>query len=61
MEQLQQNISALDVEFDESQLDKLEAVSAIDMGFPHQFLMRPMVRGVTTGNTTVRPRPIRKW
>lgn len=61
VEQLQQNISALDVEFDESQLGKLQAVSAVDLGFPHEFLMRPMVRGVTTGNTTVRHRPIRKW
>ncbi len=61
LEQLQQNISALDVEFDRSQLDKLQAVSAVDAGFPHEFLMRPMVRGVTTGDTTVRARPVRTW
>ncbi|MDV8021263.1 aldo/keto reductase [Rhodococcus sp. IEGM 1330] len=60
-EQLQQNISALDVAFDENQLDTLHAASDIDLGFPHEFLMRPMVRGVTTGRTTVRPRPIRTW
>lgn len=60
-EQLQQNISALDVTFDEYQLDTLQAASAVDLGFPHEFLMRPMVRGVTTGRTTVRPRPIRTW
>ncbi|MDI9893571.1 aldo/keto reductase [Rhodococcus sp. IEGM 1381] len=60
-EQLQQNISALDVVFDQSQLDKLHTVSAVDAGFPHEFLMRPMVRGVTTGRTTVRPRPVRMW
>ncbi|MDV8054897.1 MULTISPECIES: aldo/keto reductase [unclassified Rhodococcus (in: high G+C Gram-positive bacteria)] len=60
-EQLQQNISALDVTFDEYQLDTLQAASAVDLGFPHGFLMRPMVRGVTTGRTTVRPRPIRTW
>ncbi|WP_231893656.1 MULTISPECIES: aldo/keto reductase [unclassified Rhodococcus (in: high G+C Gram-positive bacteria)] len=60
-EQLQQNISALDVTFEEDQLDILYAASAVDLGFPHEFLMRPMVRGVTTGRTTVRPRPIRTW
>lgn len=60
-EQLQQNISALDVTFDESHLDTLHAASDIDLGFPHEFLTRPMVRGVTTGHTTVRPRPIRSW
>ncbi|MDZ7931084.1 aldo/keto reductase [Rhodococcus sp. NPDC076796] len=59
--QLQQNISALDVTFDESHLDTLHAASDIDLGFPHEFLTRPMVRGVTTGHTTVRPRPIRAW
>ncbi|MGV8875175.1 MAG: aldo/keto reductase [Rhodococcus sp. (in: high G+C Gram-positive bacteria)] len=61
VEQLQQNISALDVVFDRSQLDKLQDVSAVDLGFPHEFLTRPMVRGVTTGCTTVRPRPERTW
>ena len=61
VEQLQQNISALDVLFDESQLDRLQAVSAVDLGFPHEFLTRPMVRSVTTGRTTVRPRPVRTW
>ncbi|RMB77915.1 aldo/keto reductase [Rhodococcus sp. SBT000017] len=60
-EQLQQNISALDVTFDESHLDTLHEASDIDLGFPHEFLMRPMVRGVTTGRSTVRPRPIRTW
>ncbi|KAA0922840.1 MULTISPECIES: aldo/keto reductase [Rhodococcus] len=60
-EQLQQNISALDVTFDEYQLDTLQAASAVDLGFLHEFLMRPMMRGVTTGRTTVRHRPIRTW
>lgn len=60
-EQLQENISALDVTLDESHLDALHAASVIDLGFPHEFLMRPMVRGVTTGRTSVRPRPIRTW
>ncbi|MDI9928892.1 aldo/keto reductase [Rhodococcus sp. IEGM 1354] len=60
-EQLQHNIGALDVVFDETQLARLQSVSAIDMGFPHEFLARPMVRGVTSGRTSVRPRPPRSW
>ena len=61
VEQLQENISALDLTFDASHLETLQAASAVDLGFPHEFLMRPMVRGVTTGHTTVRPRPSRTW
>ena len=60
-EQLRHNIGALDVVFDESQLMRLHSVSAIDMGFPHEFLARPMVRGGTSGRTSVRPRPLRTW
>ncbi len=60
-EQLRHNIGALDVVFDESQLMRLHSVSAIDMGFPYEFLTRPMVRGVTSGRTSVRPRPPRTW
>ncbi|MEH6796930.1 MAG: aldo/keto reductase [Rhodococcus sp. (in: high G+C Gram-positive bacteria)] len=58
-EQLQQNISALDVTLDESHLHTLHAASDIDLGFPHEFLKRPVVRRVTTGHTTVRPRALR--
>ncbi|MET3803179.1 aryl-alcohol dehydrogenase-like predicted oxidoreductase [Nakamurella sp. UYEF19] len=61
LEQLQQNICALDVELDAHQLDRLDAVSAVDLGFPHEFLSRPMVRGVVDGTTTVRPRPAMRW
>lgn len=60
-EQLQHNIGALDIVFDETHLARLQSVSAIDMGFPHEFLARPMVRGVTSGRTSVRPRPLRTW
>lgn len=61
VEQLQQNISALDVTFDADQLARLDAVSAIELGFPHEFLTRPMVHGVVHGATSVRSRPAMRW
>jgi aryl-alcohol dehydrogenase-like predicted oxidoreductase len=48
--QLQDNLGALDVRFDEAQLARLEAASAIELGFPHDFLTRPMTRQVMFGN-----------
>ncbi|MGC0366010.1 aryl-alcohol dehydrogenase-like predicted oxidoreductase [Rhodococcus sp. 27YEA15] len=55
-EQLHENLSALDVEFEVEHLRRLDDASAIDLGFPHEFLTRPMVRGVVHGNTRTRPR-----
>jgi aryl-alcohol dehydrogenase-like predicted oxidoreductase len=48
--QLQDNLGALDVVLDESQAARLEAASAIELGFPHDFLARPMTRQVMFGN-----------
>jgi aryl-alcohol dehydrogenase-like predicted oxidoreductase len=48
--QLEDNLGALDVRFDEAQLARLEAASAIELGFPHDFLTRPMTRQVMFGN-----------
>lgn len=55
-EQLQDNLAALDIEFDDEHLRALDEVSAIAPGFPHEFLARPMVRGVVHGRTRTRPR-----
>ena len=48
--QLEDNLGALDIRFDESQLSTLDKASAIELGFPHDFLARPMTRGVVSGN-----------
>lgn len=59
--QLRQNLAALDVDLDTAQLDRLDAASQVPLGFPHEFLTRPMVHGVVHGTTTVRPHPAGRW
>ncbi|MFG6193904.1 aldo/keto reductase [Nonomuraea sp. JJY05] len=47
--QLEDNLGALDVRFSDSQLAALEEASRVDLGFPHEFLARPMPRQVILG------------
>ena len=46
VKQLEDNLSALEVTLTEDQRARLESVSAIDLGFPHDLLALPMVRQV---------------
>jgi aryl-alcohol dehydrogenase-like predicted oxidoreductase len=47
--QLKDNLGALDVTLGPSQLEKLDAASKVDLGFPHDFLVRarPYIFGKT--------------
>ncbi|MEV6430570.1 aldo/keto reductase [Nocardia sp. NPDC051463] len=54
--QLEDNLGALEVEFDAAQVARLEQASAIDLGFPHEFLARPMSQSVTFGDLKVQER-----
>ena len=38
--QLQDNLGSLDLTLEPSQLEKLDAASKIDLGFPHDFLIQ---------------------
>jgi aryl-alcohol dehydrogenase-like predicted oxidoreductase len=58
LQQLENNLGALDVTLDATQLEKLEAASAIELGFPHDMLSRPLVSVAVTGGTR---RPERTW
>ena len=40
VEQLEDNISSLDIALDKEQLNRLNAASEIDLGFPHDFVLR---------------------
>ncbi|MEZ0110105.1 aryl-alcohol dehydrogenase-like predicted oxidoreductase [Catenulispora sp. EB89] len=55
-EQLVANLGALDVEFTAEQLARLEAVSAIELGYPHDVLAGEHLRTVTTGGLTIEAR-----
>jgi aryl-alcohol dehydrogenase-like predicted oxidoreductase len=56
LEQLADNLGALDFEFSDGQLATLEEASAIELGFPHEFLQRPMTQTVTRGGIVIQPR-----
>ena len=49
IEQLKDNISSLEVQLSTDQLVRLNEVSKIEMGFPHDFFDREMVRAVAFG------------
>jgi aryl-alcohol dehydrogenase-like predicted oxidoreductase len=49
VEQLEQNMAATEVQLDEQQLARLDNISAVDLGFPHEFLARDNVRKMLLG------------
>lgn len=53
LQQLEDNLGALDTRLDSSQQQRLLEVSAIDLGFPHEFIQRPLTQNVTFGGVKV--------
>lgn len=49
LSQIEENLACLDFELSEDQLHKLDEVSAISLGFPHDFLQSPMVQDFAFG------------
>lgn len=54
--QLEDNLGALDVTLSAEQVARLDAVSAIDLGFPHAMLASDHIRMQTRGDLTIMPR-----
>ena len=54
--QLEDNLGALDVELTAGQLAALDRASAVDLGFPHEFLRRDLTRTVMFGTAELEPR-----
>ncbi|GAA5068674.1 aldo/keto reductase [Nocardia callitridis] len=54
--QLEDNLGALDIEFDSTHLATLEQASAVDLGFPHHFLASAMSRSVIYDDLEVETR-----
>ena len=54
--QLEDNLGALDVIFSDDQRQRLDAVSAIELGFPHAMLTRPLTRAVMFGDLKIEGR-----
>ena len=54
--QFEDNLGALDLRFTPDQVSRLDKASAVDHGFPHEFLARPMTQNVMFGDVKVAPR-----
>lgn len=53
LDQFEDNLGALDVQFSENQLARLAQASAVELGFPHDFLALPLTRSVMFGDVTI--------
>jgi len=49
LEQFRDNLACLDLRLDDSQVDRLDAASRIELGFPHDFYQRDMVKTLVYG------------
>ena len=49
--QLEDNLASLDISFSDEQVRKLDAISHIDLGFPHDFLTGPTFDAMFGGAT----------
>ncbi|GHF70720.1 aryl-alcohol dehydrogenase-like predicted oxidoreductase [Amycolatopsis bartoniae] len=56
LDQLEGNLGALEVEFSAAQLARLDEVSAIDLGYPHDLLAGDHIRAVTRGDLRIETR-----
>ena len=58
-EQLQDNLGAMAVKLTPAQLQRLDTISAVALGFPHDFIDGPIPRQLISGGTRLQPRPYR--
>ncbi|WP_438004103.1 aldo/keto reductase [Sorangium sp. So ce321] len=56
LEQLEDNLGALDVRLTDGQRARLDKASAVELGFPHDFLARPLTRSVMFGDVKIAAR-----
>ena len=49
LEQFKDNLACLDLKLDASQLQRLDSASHVELGFPHDFYERDMVKGILYG------------
>jgi len=53
VQQIEDNLGSLDFTLEAEHLARLEEVSAIELGFPHDFIRTPQVRDIITGGATI--------
>ena len=54
--QLEDKLGALDEVLTEAQRQRLDAASAVELGFPHDFVLRPSIRQIISGGAEIAPR-----
>jgi aryl-alcohol dehydrogenase-like predicted oxidoreductase len=50
--QIKDNLGSIDIELSTRQLKRLNSLSEIDIGFPHEFLSKPYIRSIITGDSS---------
>lgn len=53
LKQLEDSLAAIDVKMSAEQVNRLERVSAVELGFPHDFLARPLTQAVIFRNMKI--------
>jgi aryl-alcohol dehydrogenase-like predicted oxidoreductase len=54
LEQLENNLGSLNTHLSPDQIKRLDAISRVDMGFPHEHLANPTIRQMISGGVEVR-------
>jgi aryl-alcohol dehydrogenase-like predicted oxidoreductase len=49
LEQFRDNLACLDLRLDDAQFGRLDAASRVELGFPHDFYFRDMVKALVYG------------
>ena len=49
LEQFRDNLACLDLRLDDAQVGRLDAASRVELGFPHDFYTRDMVKALVYG------------
>jgi aryl-alcohol dehydrogenase-like predicted oxidoreductase len=56
LKRLDDNLGALDMRLTDAQCARLDEASAVELGFPHDFLARPLTRNVALGGVRIAAR-----
>jgi diketogulonate reductase-like aldo/keto reductase len=56
LEQLENNLGALHTHLSPEQIERLDELSRVEMGFPHQHLANPTIRQAICGGVEVQRR-----
>jgi aryl-alcohol dehydrogenase-like predicted oxidoreductase len=56
LEQLENNLDALNTQLSPDQINRLDDISRVEMGFPHAVLANPSIKQMIFGGVEVHPK-----